>query len=271
MRLWHTVLIGCTVVCGLSLAGTPATADPSGKVPRGTDLVGVGSDTSESLFDQISADYHGHRLYSFRSTGSSTITTKRGCAPIARPNASTPGITALANRQVLANGRPCIDFARSVEPRPPSAPANLAFVPFALDGLTWATNVRTNAPDMLSLDQLRAMIECTATTWDQVGGRGTDPIQVFLPHAGPGILGFLQRIGGITQVGSCVTFDMPQDQGTDPQLAGNPNAVVFYSIDKFIGQAVYHHDDVHGRLRLHGLAGVLPTVYDPATRHVELN
>jgi len=247
-------------------------------------VVGVGSDTSEVLFDELAREYNRdvrhrnrrrhekrpRRLASWWATGPSPIRTKAGCRPIERPNGSSPGIAALAQRQVLPDGRPCIDFARSLAPRSPGAPANSVFLPFALDGLTWAANAGSAAPSSLTVAQLKAIIEWTSTRWDQVGGTSGETIQPFLPERGPGLLGLLNHLAGVERIGPCVQT-VQQDQGTDPKLRRNPNALVFYSIGKYLAQTVYHQADVHGKLELGRIDGAKPTVLNRATGRIEIN
>jgi hypothetical protein len=261
-------LAGVAGLAALPLLAAPASADPL-RPPSPDTVVGVGADTTEVLFDQLAAD-HGHGLASWRTTGSETIVPKRGCRPIARPSGSSQGIDALLTRQVLANGLPCLDFARAIRPRLPGDPPSLAFSPFALDGLTWAANDGGNAPASLTLPQLAGIYGCQIRTWDQVGGRGTTAIQPKLPIVGPGILSFLNQFG-LSGPGPCVQTGVPQDEGTDPAVAGNPDALVMYDIAKYISQSEYHHDDVHGALRLGQLEGLAPTVTNPATGRVEFN
>lgn len=268
-----------TVVVPAAADGAAASSDPPPDVPAWVvaskrAIIGVGNDTTETLFERLGALYNEHHddtpLGSWRATGPSPITPKAGCDPITRPNGSSPGIAALANRQVLPNGRPCLDFTRSLSPRTPGAPANSVYLPFALDAITYAHNETSNVPPALTIDQLRAIIECRATQWDQVGGNSAETIQPFLPEVGPGLLALLHHMGGITQIGPCVRT-VQQDQGTDPSLVGNPNALVFYAVGKYIGQTVYGHSDEHGDLVLGNVNGIPPTVFDPATRRIEIN
>jgi hypothetical protein len=274
-RLFARVLAGLALVPLLPLN---ARADPpSGTVPRSSAVIGVGADTTETLFDQLAADYDnqrphrgGLRFYSFGSRGASPITPKAGCAPIERPSGSSQGVTALLDRQVLRSGRPCVDFVRVIRPRLPSDPPALVFVPFAVDGLTWAANAGGHAPDTLSLAQLTAIFTCQARTWDQVGGQSGGTIQPKLPIVGPGITYFLNQLG-VSQLGDCVQTGVPQDEGTDPVIAGNPDALVMYSISTYLSQTVYHHDDRHGSLQLRQIEGRLPTVVNPGDGRTEFN
>src|ERR1700710_2383488 len=89
------------------LAGSALADPPSGTVPAHTDIVGVGSDTSQLVVDQRSTAFNAqtpvppNKLYSGDAVGSTSIVTKTGCTSITRPNGSGAGITNLQ-----ANTRP---------------------------------------------------------------------------------------------------------------------------------------------------------------------
>jgi ABC-type phosphate transport system substrate-binding protein len=253
---------------------TTASADPSHLPPQSA-VVGVGNDATEVLFDQLSRVYNeehasGTSLSSWWATGSPTIDPKAGCQPIDRPNGSSPGVLALLGRQVLPDGTPCVDFARSLSPRTPGAPSTLVWTPFALDAIGWAANADSNAPKSLTTADLRSIIECTATRWDQVGGTSHDTIQVYLPAQGPGILTLLQHMAGVDSIGSCVGYAQ-QDEGNIPGVEGNPNALVFYSVGKYISQAFDGIADVHGDLVLGDVDGTSPMVFNRSSRRMEIN
>lgn len=253
---------------------TTASADPW-HLPAETSVVGVGNDATEVLFDRLGTIYnleHGPSsgLYSYWATGSSAIVPKAGCRTMTRPNGSSPGVLALLGRQVLPDGTPCVDFARSLSPRTPGAPSTVVWTPFALDAIGWAANADSNAPKSLTTADLRSIIECTATRWDQVGGTSHDTIQVYLPAQGPGILTLLQHIAGVTQIGSCVGYAQ-QDMGDIPGVEGNPNAMVFYSVGKYISQVFDGIADVHGDLVLGQIEGASPLVFNPSSRRMEIN
>jgi ABC-type phosphate transport system substrate-binding protein len=275
MRKAISIAMTATAITALTAGiATRASADPT-HLPPESSVVGVGNDATEVLFDQLARIYDqehapGHGVYSYWATGSSTITPKAGCQPIQRPNGSSPGVLALVNRQVLPDGTPCVDFARSLSPRTPNAPSSLVWTPFALDAIAWATNAGSNAPRSLTTDDLRAIIECTATRWDQIGGTSDDPIQIYLPAQGPGILTLLNHMAGVTSIGSCVGYTQ-QDQGIDPEIADNPNALVFYTVGKYIAQAYEGIADVHGDLALGEVNGVSPVVFNPSGGRMEIN
>jgi ABC-type phosphate transport system substrate-binding protein len=260
MRLFTKLLAGSAAAATMvALAAGPALADPpTGVTPKATDIVGVGSDTSEFLFDQFAHDYDntqsGAKLYSWDATNPSTgaagdpIVTKSGCASIARPDGGNAGITALeANTADGSNF--CIDYARSARGRaatdPPYAAGGIAFVATAGDAVTWATRDAasggTNAPTNLSPTQLKNIYLCNTTNWDKVGGKN-GKILPFLPVTGSGIRTvFLTALGGGTTAitpGACVNSTVQQNEGIDPQL-NSPDAVVPFSVAKYIAQ-VYH-------------------------------
>src|SRR5262249_28489435 len=93
----------------LAAAASPAAAEPSG-TPAATDIVAVGSDTIQGLYDQYQVHYPG--LSSWDATGASPITPKDGCAPITRPAGSGAGIAALGANATTADGAHyCLDIA----------------------------------------------------------------------------------------------------------------------------------------------------------------
>jgi ABC-type phosphate transport system substrate-binding protein len=306
-KLVATGVAAAALVTGLAAAVVPAQADPvngSGKAvtPREIDIVGVGSDTDEYLFDQFSADYNktikasAPHLYSWDALNPATdamndpIKAKFGCAKSPRPDGSSAGILgskggplALTSNLTATGGKHyCTDFARSARSRNPSTdPAKLkggiVFVTLAKDAVTYATNggkKGTNAPANLTTAQLNAIYNCTDTTWTSVGGTSTAVIQPFLPQTGSGLRTTFLAAIGVATPGSCVNSSVQQNEGTDPQLLNNPNALVPYSVAKYLTQ-VYRSNsctgkkqkgkvlfgcDEHGDLKLNKINGTSPTV-----------
>ena len=246
----------------IMLAAGPALADPPAKtVPEATDIVGVGSDTTQYLLDQLSADYDqaapASKLYSWDAVNPVTgaagdnIVTKKGCAAIPRPDGSNQGIVAL-NANTPDGSEYCLDYARSARGRtnadPGYVPGGDAFVKLATDAITYATRNAasggTNAPGDLSAVELAKIYQCTFVNWNQAGGANA-PILAFLPQTGSGLrTAFLTAIGGGTPVvpGGCV-MDGPagkpnslqENEGTNPVL-DSPNAIVPYSAARYISQ-----------------------------------
>src|SRR5690242_8541333 len=101
MLMKAAVITAVAASAALSVSGV-AMADPQNSggtavVPAVTDVVGVGSDTTEFPLDQLMIDYNashttGAKLYSWDATQPGTgvvgdpIVTKSGAASIARPN-----------------------------------------------------------------------------------------------------------------------------------------------------------------------------------------
>jgi ABC-type phosphate transport system substrate-binding protein len=272
MRLVSKFLAaGAATAALVALTAGPALADPpSGTVPRDTDAVSVGANTTEFLFDQLSNEYNGAHSggdplwYSWDATNPVTgaigdqIVTKAGCTSIARPDGTGQGISALE-----ANAEPsgdtsnyCVDFARASAGRTSSEPAcatgGICFVALAGDAVTWATRDTasggSDAPASLTQAQLAAIYECTDTNWDQVGGQNA-PIQAYLPITSAGTRTFwlLALGGGSTPItpGSCVS-DLATQQDPGGTLEENegynsvfnsPESIFIYSVGDYISQA----------------------------------
>ncbi|PRY62800.1 ABC-type phosphate transport system substrate-binding protein [Knoellia remsis] len=222
----------CGVVALVGVTATSAQADPpAGTVPALTDIVGVGSDTTQDALNNLSEAYNAtspaNKVYSWDATGTSPIVTKQDAAPIERPNGSSAGITLLQNTTTSV-----VDYARSSRVRKTSgADAGTIFLPFAKDVLKYASATTTNAPQNLTKAQLTSIYNCTATTWNQVGGTSTATIQPKLPQAGSGTRATFLGDLGITTPGSCVD-DTVQEH--DPAaVAGNPDAIAPFSEGRY--------------------------------------
>ncbi|MFJ9951494.1 PstS family phosphate ABC transporter substrate-binding protein [Kitasatospora sp. NPDC091207] len=248
-------------------AGT-AIADPT-VTPAAQDIVGVGSDTTQAVLNQISTDYNAFltasgnttspRLYSWDATGTSPITTKTGATSIARPNGSGAGVNALN-----ANTSTTVDFARSSRAPQTGDLTSDIFVAFAKDAVSWAAKTGGNAPANLTTAQLKGIYECTTTNWQQIDPTlANATIKPFLPQTDSGTRSFfLKTIGGGTAVtpGTCVTSGTQENQGTDPVL-NDANALVPYSVAHYIGQVYFGHavgSDAQGVLSIRNLNSVAP-------------
>jgi ABC-type phosphate transport system substrate-binding protein len=245
--------------------GTALGDPPSGVIPKATDIVAVGSGTTQYLFDQLSHDYNnqhkkGVHFYSWDATNPATgksgglIVTKAGCPAISRPDDSSAGITAL-EANITDPSDPsayCIDFAQSYRAReptdPPYAPGGIVFVDLASDAVTYATRDAasggTNAPGDLTSGQLTAIYECKTTDWDQVGGKNA-PIHPFLPQTDSDTRAFFLTAlgGGTTPIipGPCVSDagnTLEENEGVNPVL-NDADAIFPYSVAAYLAQA-YH-------------------------------
>ncbi len=268
-----TAGIAIAATAAIVTATAPALADPiasTGKavVPKAYDIVSVGADTDEYLFDQLSADYnktipakeHSAKhpfLYSWdatlpgsTSTAPTKIVAKAGCKPVTRPNGGNAGLTALDDNTSDGKSAYCIDFARTSSGRSSSAPApgkgGVAYVALAEDAVTYATRdtgatktvPATYAPKSLTLAQLQGIFLCKYTTWGQVGGTKGQPIKAYLPQPGAATTTFWLKALKITAPGSCVNQALEQNQGESKQF-NSPNAIFIYSVAEWIAQK-YH-------------------------------
>jgi ABC-type phosphate transport system substrate-binding protein len=273
-RLRHVIAaVAVVATSALAVTVTPALADPvgsSGKaiVPKAYDVVGVGADTDEFLFDQLSLDYNAtvpakkHSasdpyFYNWdatkpgsTSTAPTTIVPKAGCVTTTRPNGGNAGLKTLDDNTLDGKtGKFCIDFARTSSGRsatsPVFGPGGVAYVAVAEDAVTYATRdtgatktvPATYAPKNLSTAQLKKIFLCTDTNWSQVGG-ANQPIKAYLPQAGAATTTFWLKALGITEPGSCVNQSLEQNQGLSKQF-NSPNAIFIYSVADWIAQK-YH-------------------------------
>jgi ABC-type phosphate transport system substrate-binding protein len=260
--------IAAATAAAVVATAAPALADPpagsTGKevVPASYDVVGVGANTDEGLFNQLSIDYNktipaskhsaNHPyFYSFNatvpgstSTAPTKIVPKVGCAAITRPNGSSAGLKALdMNTFDGKTSHYCIDFARSSSGRSATAPkpasGGVTYVALAEDAVTYATRDTgsTYAPKNLTAAQLKNIFLCNYTNWKQVGGPN-QPIKAYLPQTGSGTLSFWLKALNITAAGSCVNESLEENQGQSSQF-NSPNAIFIYSVADWIAQK-YH-------------------------------
>jgi hypothetical protein len=220
--------------------------------PAETALVGVGSDTYQSVADQFSADYNAtlkgtttRPLYNWDATNPTTgqaldpIVTKSGCSSIQRPDGGSAGLSAMDANVKTSDGKQfCIDFARVARARsssdPPFAPGGVAFVTLAEDAITYSTQTTTDAPSNLTTTQLAGIYNCTITNWSAVGGKSA-AITPVLPLTGSSLAKqFLADIG-VGTPGACVNQTAQQNDGVQSVLKG-PQVIFPYSVAKWIAQ-----------------------------------
>jgi ABC-type phosphate transport system substrate-binding protein len=221
------VAAAAATVMGVGLG--PALADPpSGTLPKLTDVVGVGSDTTQLVMDAISTSYdktHSPKLYSWDAvnpvtggTGDNIVTkgssgTDKKCQ-IARPNGSSAGIKALA-ATIKDGTSPCLDYARSSRGTQAGDPAGLLWVGYGKDAVSWTTpSSGTGKPATLTQAQLQAIYLCTDTKWNQVGGTSTATIVPVLPQTSSGTRAFFLKAIGVAAPGACVvngSINIPGD------------------------------------------------------------
>ncbi|GAB2808878.1 substrate-binding domain-containing protein [Actinocorallia aurea] len=260
------VLSAAAAALAVCAVQVPASADP-GFTPAKTDLVGVGSDTTQDVVNALAAAYNktkpAARLASFNATGSATFTPKAGLPKRARVVGSSNGIKAL-----LADNEGAYDFARSSRAKKTDGTeATLSFYAFAQDGVTWAVNYNSFAPKSLKKSQLASIYKCASSAryWDQVGGKKNGKkrvaIKPWLPQAGSGTRSFFLGAIGLTdaQVGSCVNQKATNIENDGTKVGTNRASIAPFSIGQWIAQAINHKSDRHGKLVLGKIAGVSPT------------
>ena len=215
MRIMRSLVAAGTVAAAaIGLAVAPAMADPVNShyktvTPKAYDVIGVGSDTTQYLLDQLTVNYNAAQakkkianspthpyIYSWdaenpknpNSTTVQNIKVKPGCKAEARPNSSGQGITALSTfgrTKYTYKGKkktaPCDDFARasrgykSGDPLPTKGGAE--FVILGEDAITYSVPTGGYAPNNLTPSQLAEIFSCkvpavgsyAANTWGALG------------------------------------------------------------------------------------------------------
>ncbi len=244
----------------VAVAAPGAMAEPilHGKqvTPAAYDIVGVGSDTTQYVVDQLSVNYNATvkkvsptdpYFFSWDAVPpahpldtTEKVVLKAGCGKEERPDGSGAGIDALTEYgSVKYKGvtYPCVNFARSSRPRNSSetpGPGGVVFVTFASDAVTYATAKKTNVPDNLSLPQLAEIFGCSipagngyaAGTWGALlGSKVTHAVGVqspnpVVPQAGSGTLSFwMETALGLTSTSepTCGTAKNDKTVGSEPE------------------------------------------------------
>ena len=267
-------IVKATVLAGLAGAmvtalASPALADPS-VTPKATDVVGVGSDTTQNVLNQLSTDYNAQspapsrHLYSWDAVGTpDPVSLKAGCTAVTRPNGSSAGITALKSNQRPTGDKShyCVDFARSSRGPQAGDTSAIAFVQFAQDAVTWSADSQPNkashAPASLSILQLQAIYSCDASLlgtgasgpvhWNQVGGTSTNAVVPVIPQSQSGTRKFFLTAIGVSTLGSCVKGQdnsVEENEGTNAIFSSSQSRdIVFpYSVAVYLAQSQYGHD-----------------------------
>ncbi|MFJ2779354.1 MULTISPECIES: substrate-binding domain-containing protein [unclassified Kitasatospora] len=251
-----------------TIASGTAIADPT-VTPAATDIVSVGSDTTQAVSNQFSTDYNAYlasigdttspRYYSWDATGSATINLRAGVSGFTRPNGSGAGINALN-----AVSSP-VDVARSSrgpKANPGGDPTTDVFVAFAKDAVSWAAPATGYAPANLTTAQLKGIYECTTTDWHALVPSvpaGTT-IKPYLPQANSGTRAFFLTAIGNPILGGCVTTGPQENEGTDAAFT-DPASLVPYSVAHYIGQVYGGHSsgsDAPGSLTIRNADGNVP-------------
>jgi ABC-type phosphate transport system substrate-binding protein len=266
VRIVNKLLVAATTAAAITvMVATPALADPpSGVTPKPADVVGVGSDTIQNVFDQFSHDYNAShatgQLFSWDALNPTNgamgdpIQLKSGSTTcnIPRPDGSSAGITALENTAKTGT-HPCIDFARSSRARSSTDPTTISFINLAGDAVTYATQPGSNAPTNLTTADLTGIFNCSITKWNQIPGNSggsSATISAFMPQNGSGTRSFFLGAIGLTAPGSCVSTSatragaagngdntLQENEGVAPILNKNKANVIFpFSVGKWIAE-----------------------------------
>ena len=254
MRMPYKLLTGTVTVAAVAAlaAGTALADPPKGVTPAPSSVISVGAQTQQNLFDSLAkiwdtANPKKTQLYTWDALNAAgadnNIATKQGCAKTLRPNGSSPGIAALATN-LKTGSHFCVDFARSSRAEKSTDPSGLSFIPFALDSVTYASVVKgSNAPANLTTHELAEIYTCTATKWNQVGGKSSATIHPLLAQAGAGTVSFFLTAIGVTTPGPCVSepTTLEENEGVNSVFTGAnaANEIIPFSTGDWIAQA-YH-------------------------------
>ncbi|MFD9371546.1 substrate-binding domain-containing protein [Streptomyces sp. NPDC060020] len=248
--------------------GSIAFADPAGP-PQYRQLSGAGSDTTQDVMNGLAAaiTVNGQKVIgSYDATGSANITTKdpavNANCTIARPNGSGAGRSALLTSLQASNG--CLDFARSSSLNLAAAAPGLTYVPFAVDGVTYAITPGSAIPRKLGLADLKAIYHCDP---NYVGAGPNYDMTVYLPQAGSGTRSFWESQMGITDadVVAGVYPCVKDKKGSAPVQEHDgrvldDKSIVPFSIAQYQSQSSQTIADLRGRAILGTVDGLAPTV-----------
>jgi len=275
MRKRSLLLTAGACLATLTLAMGMAFADPT-NAPTFRQLAGTGSDTiqdvmngfgngygSPTVFDGIK-DSTGTRVlgsYDAVPAGSNITTKDPAVNPnctFARPQGSGQGVQALINH--TADG--CLQFARSSTNNSASFPgANLTYIPFAVDAVTYVTRGTSNVSKALTIANLQTVYNCSGPAG------GTNPsILPVLPHFGSGTrsfflqsLGFTDAANFVSQPGHTCIRDVSNTvnpgaplEENDGRELGNDKELAPYSIAQWIAEVNNQNNvaDRHGTVLL---------------------
>ena len=241
-RTFPAGLASCaTAVSVLALAAAPASAaytpdpdDTSYRPGVATDLVGVGSGTTQRVVkvvaDAFNATAPAARIVSYSATGGGTLNLP-DLSSIPRPVGSGAGKDLLHG----ATDNPNIDFARSSSAQTAAETADgLQSFPFAVDTLVMVTSgsVASHAPASLTIAQLLDIYQGTVTDWQEVGGTaGT--IKPLIPQSGSGTLSFFtDQLAAANGGVAPVIVATPVTEHDPAPIMNDPNAIAPFSLAK---------------------------------------
>ncbi|MEV6304394.1 hypothetical protein AB0M02_33655 [Actinoplanes sp. NPDC051861] len=261
-------VIGIGLVAALAVTSSPAQADPAG-APTYRELAGVGSDTTEGVMNGLSeivTSANGTKqIASYDAFGSTAIKTKEAGCDMNRPAGSNAGVTALVAS--LNAGNNCLDFARTSSNNSQSyAGANLTYIPFGVDAVTYAVREDGAISRKLTKAQLTTVYNCAA-------GANFKPL---LPQFGSGTRSFFLRSLGFTDaanftqtpnhtcIGELDSTGKPLQENAGTLITDTKH-IVPYSIAQYLAQTGQVVPDIHGKTVLGQLDGIAPTVLNPSS------
>jgi ABC-type phosphate transport system substrate-binding protein len=269
-RAKFLTLAGAFALTATVLGASSAQADPSG-TPTFRQLAGVGSDTTTPVMNALSnvITINGTKvLGSYDATGSATVQTQAAAnCVINRPNGSGAGRTALLAS--LTNNDGCLQYSRSSSLNTAATGgAQLTYIPFAVDAVTFAVTANSIVPRELTLAQLQAIYTCNPT---YVGTAPNWTIQPMIPQPGSGTRSFWETEMGITdaQVTAndfpCIT-DMSGGSLIEEQNGTvlGQNNLIPYSIASWDAEESQTIGDVRGNSVLGVINGVASQGINPS-------
>jgi ABC-type phosphate transport system substrate-binding protein len=265
------VAAGGLSLLAVALSG-PASADTN--VGSTTTLVGVGSDTTQSLVEGLSGvikDSSNNPVISnyLATPVGRDISTRTGNAncTFTAPKNSGQGRDALVaalnggtfgSPTQSANMTGCVDFARSSSNGAPTGttPGGVTYIPMAIDSVTYATLNISNVPRSLTTAFLASVY--SANTGNCVG-----TYQPLLPPFGSGTRTFFMQSLGLKDLqigdpagggpGTCVkdvNASGTPIQEHDGRFLTNANQLLPFSTAQFIAQQAGYISNILGRAAL---------------------
>ncbi len=243
-RIFAGLAVTAVSAASLSIA-VPAHADPAaGYVPQASDIIGVGSDTSEHALNYLAEGHAGqtgwnatgaaNKLVSWNAKapqGAAATINLPGNAAATRPNGSGNGMKTLYGATEVAD----IDFARSSSALGVAEKsAGLQAFPFAKDSLAMATAKSSNAPATLTVADVVKIYDGTYTNWSQLSGT-SGVIKPLIPQSGSGTRSFflaqLKAANGGNDVVLAGSVVEVQEHDAGP-VQNDANAVAPFSVGR---------------------------------------
>ncbi|MGQ0777172.1 MAG: hypothetical protein ACT4NY_22615 [Pseudonocardiales bacterium] len=276
MRKLKLVAAAGAGLMALTLAAGPALADPTGPTPPPyRELVGVGSETTESVMNDLSnaiviggikpiGSYDAVPVAGVVNITTKDPATNPACQNLTRPSGSTNGVTRLVADRTAGTG--CFQFARSSSNNSSSfAGTGLTWIPFARDTLSYI--YRADGATSLTFTQatLTAIYNCSGPAGP--GVPASLRIRPVLPQFGSGTrrdflsrLGFTDAANFVTQPNHTCIRDVSSDGTTVIENQGreleNRNEVAPHSISLWKVQESGTKPNFMGLARIGNLNGV---------------